>query len=109
MTDASRYSAIESQLKDHLQNQYRQVIDADQRLDAIVQEGHGKFTAITEDPVFNTRARRFRPYWNEIAEQVAALDFSESEDTLQPKLARIVNQLALLSQLVTAFKEKTKG
>lgn len=109
MTDRNdRLAVIETQLKENLQTLYRQVLDADQRLDQLTKSGQGKFSAILDDEHFTTQARRFRPYWNEVAANVADLDFSQAEDALNESLRKVVEQLALLTRLLQTFNQNAR-
>ena len=60
--------AINEQLQETLQTLYRKAIDADAVLDQLQQVQKGKFQAVfAEDSGFETQAKRFSPYVEEIA------------------------------------------
>ncbi len=90
-------------LNDNLKIVYRQALDADNKLDELQQQGHGKFKALfTEEAGFSFEAKRFKPYVLDVAADVEGLSKAEKIDEQQ--LALVVKKLQSLLQLLATFK-----
>ncbi|MFC3033613.1 prephenate dehydrogenase [Pseudoalteromonas fenneropenaei] len=95
--------AVITQLNENLKLLYRQALDADQKLDELHRQGHGKFTALFQaEAGFQVEAKRFKPYVLEVAADVAAL--AESQEIDQQHLAQTVQKLQQLHNLLASFK-----
>ena len=93
------------QLQDNLQLVYRQAIDADNKLNALQQAGHGKFQAVFgKEQGFRTNSNRFLPYVKELAEELE--EMKQDTELDQEGLQLMVKRLALLLQTLQAFKRK---
>ncbi len=101
--------SVHQQLQETLQTLYRKAVDADARLDQLQQQQKGKFAAIfAEDSGFTTRAKRFSPYVEEIAQDWQALKLlpeDEAKTALVPLVKKIELALATLGQF-TAVSQK---
>ncbi|BDM63188.1 hypothetical protein NFHSH190041_06400 [Shewanella sp. NFH-SH190041] len=98
------YTKVLGQLKENLQLAYRQAIDADAKLNALQQAGHGKFKNVFADSLgFLTQSNRFLPYVKELA---AELDEMQSDDTGPEELELMVKRLGILLQTLQAFKKR---
>ena len=101
--------SVHQQLQETLQTLYRKAVDADARLDQLQQQQKGKFAAIfAEDSGFTTRAKRFSPYVEEIAQDWQALKTlpeEEAKSALVPLVKKIELALATLGQF-TAVSQK---
>ena len=101
--------SVHQQLQETLQTLYRKAVDADARLDQLQQQQKGKFAAIfAEDSGFTTRAKRFSPYVEEIAQDWQALKTLPEEQAkaaLVPLVKKIELALATLGQF-TAVSQK---
>ncbi|CCQ11138.1 hypothetical protein PALB_20120 [Pseudoalteromonas luteoviolacea B = ATCC 29581] len=90
-------------LNENLKQLYRQALDADQKLDELQRQGHGKFTALFQnDAGFRVEAKRFKPYVLDVAADVSAL--SESEQVDEEMLKKTVAKLQQLHSLLASFK-----
>lgn len=101
--------SVHQQLQETLQTLYRKAVDADARLDQLQQQQKGKFAAIfAEDSGFTTRAKRFSPYVEEIAQDWQALKTlpeDEAKAALVPLVKKIELALTTLGQF-TAVSQK---
>lgn len=96
-------NSVISELNNNLKVLYRQAIDADGKLDALQQQGKGKFkTLFNDDSGFAIEAKRFKPYVLEVASEVEAL--STQEDIDQTLLKSVVIKMQHLHQLLASFK-----
>lgn len=95
--------SIIEKLNENLKVAYRQAVDADNKLDQLQKEGHGKFAALfAKDEVFGFEAKRFKPYVLDIAADVDAL--SQQDELDQQKLKTAVVKLQKVLELLSAFK-----
>ncbi|MGB3726324.1 MAG: hypothetical protein WA981_11200 [Glaciecola sp.] len=98
-------SNIISALNDNLKLIYRKSVDADAALNNLQNSGKGKFNTIFgDDTAFTTRAKRFGPYVEEIAEDVSHL-VDADEATLGKALPNIVKKLELMLTTLEQFKQ----
>tara|TARA_B100001094_G_C18192076_1_gene807976 strand:- start:1320 stop:1667 length:348 start_codon:yes stop_codon:yes gene_type:complete len=85
-----------AKLQAHLKLLYQRAIDADQQLEGLHQQGHGKFSAILNQPtLFSTQADRFQPYVFELAEKVSQLEKEMHQDQIN-LILRCMQELTLL-------------
>ena len=89
--------SVHQQLQETLQTLYRKAVDADARLDQLQQQQKGKFAAIfAEDSGFTTRAKRFSPYVEEIAQDWQALK-TLPEDEAKAAAKRLADEEARIA------------
>lgn len=97
--------AIFSKLAENMQLIYRKAIDADSALDQLQKDGKGKFERIFEDDAgFNTDGKRFLPYVEELALEIAALS-NKDEDIVKQSLPAVVKKMELLLSTLGQFKQ----
>jgi len=95
-------------LNDNLRVIYRKAVDADASLDALAAKGKGKFDTIFSDGSgFSTRSKRFVPYVEELAGEVAPLVKAEQE-TLYKNLPEVVAKIELMLKTLQQFKQTLK-
>ncbi|MDV6316828.1 hypothetical protein [Idiomarina sp. HP20-50] len=94
--------SVENKLQEHLQQLYRQVIDADQYLDDLRQQGKAKFQGVfAEQTVFESTGNRFQPYLNEI---VANFEKWQQDKEDEQQLQLLVQQLQLMTETLARLK-----
>ncbi|MCC2617917.1 hypothetical protein LJ739_16815 [Aestuariibacter halophilus] len=100
---------ILDKLAENLQHIYRQAIDADDALAKLAQQGHGKFQNVfAADAGFSVASKRFMPYVEEVAKQVAEL--SDADDkVLKAALPALVKKIELLHVTLANFKSSLKA
>ncbi|MFC3121184.1 hypothetical protein [Agaribacter flavus] len=92
-------------LNTNLEQAYRKAVDADNSLNALQQDGKGKFTTIFgDDTPFTTRSKRFISYVQELAEDIQALKTLEDEQ-VKASLPSVVKKLELLLTTLGKFKQ----
>ncbi len=92
-----------SQLDNNLKELYRKALDADQLLDQLQQQGHGKYQSIfPADGLFQVDSNRFMPYLSESAELVAAIRQTQQFNTATLEL--VVKQLKQLHLTLANFR-----
>ncbi|GLR72638.1 hypothetical protein [Agaribacter marinus] len=92
-------------LHTNLEQTYRKAVDADNSLNALQQDGKGKFSTIFgDDSPFTTRSKRFIGYVQELAEDIQALKALD-EDALKAQLPTVVKKLELLLATLSQFKQ----
>lgn len=95
-------------LNENLRVIYRKSVDADAALQALQTKGKGKFEAIFSDGSgFSTRNKRFGPYVEELAGEIAPLAEAEQE-TINQALPPIVKKMELLLTTLAQFKQTLK-
>ncbi|MEO2268671.1 prephenate dehydrogenase [Pseudoalteromonas sp. YIC-656] len=97
-------NSIIEKLNDNLKLAYRQALDADQKLDQLQKDGHGKFQALfNEDAGFSFEAKRFKPYVLDVAADVDTLSQNDELDPelLKTTVLKLQNLLALLATFKT--------
>lgn len=95
-------------LNDNLRTIYRKAVDADAALNALSSKGKGKFDSIFADGSgFTTRSKRFGPYVEELAGEVAAVAESNQEE-LNQALPVIVPKIELILTTLQKFKKTLK-
>lgn len=96
-------------LAENMQVIYRKAIDADNSLNKLQQSGQGKFNLIfPQDAGFSVSSKRFMPYVEELAKQVAELA-EAGQQKLQIALPDIVRKMELLLKTLTQFQQSIKG
>ena len=96
-------------LTENMQLIYRKAIDADQALDKLQQTGKGKFANVfAADAGFTVQSKRFMPYVEELASDVAGLSNLASED-LQQRLPTIVKKMELLLKNLRQFPSQPQS
>tara|TARA_B100000700_G_scaffold83753_1_gene94293 strand:- start:687 stop:1007 length:321 start_codon:yes stop_codon:yes gene_type:complete len=94
---------VDKQLQEHLRVLYRQVVDADQYLDDLREQGKAKFDSIfIEQTAFETKGNRFQPYLQEVTKNVEAWQLERDNEAL---LKTIVEQLQLLTETLARLKQ----
>lgn len=100
-------SIIEA-LNDNLKLIYRKAVDADLALQNLQQKGKGKFkTIFDESSGFTSSSKRFGPYVEELAGEVAIL-VDADKATLNEKLPVLVKKIELILQTLEQFKHTLK-
>jgi hypothetical protein len=95
-------------LNENLRVIYRKSVDADAALNTLSAKGKGKFNTIfAEGSGFKARSKRFAPYVEELAGEVAPLVDAEPE-TLNMALPEIVQKIELLLTTLQQFKQTLK-
>lgn len=95
-------------LNENLRVIYRKAVDADAALNTLSAKGKGKFNTIfAEGSGFTARSKRFAPYVEELAGEVAPLLDANSE-TLNKALPDIVKKIELLLTTLQQFKATLK-
>lgn len=95
-------------LNDNLRVIYRKAVDADAALNALSAKGKAKFNTIfAEGSGFSTRSKRFGPYVEELAGEVAAL-VDANQEKLNIDLPEIVKKIELLLTTLQQFKQTLK-
>ena len=91
-------------LTENMQIIYRKAIDADQSLARLQQSGKGKFNHVfTDEAGFTVQSKRFMPYVEELATQVAQLHNASAEQ-VEAQLADIVRKMELMLITLGQFK-----
>lgn len=99
---------IQQKLKENVQLIYRKAIDADNLLTSLQQQGKGSFTHVfADDAGFTVKSKRFGPYVEELAKEVAALEQLDQEQ-LQPALSSVVNKIGQLFATLANFQQNVK-
>ncbi len=94
------FDTIIEQYRSSLQTAYRQAVDADTLLEQLQKEGQGKFAAIfREDAGFRSRANRFTPYVQELAEQLQSFEQQPDPEALPTMVRQLELLLSTLAQL----------
>ncbi|GAA5215491.1 prephenate dehydrogenase [Corallincola platygyrae] len=105
----SEHAALYEHLSNNLKQAYRQAIDADAILNEMLKLDVGKFNAVfTEESGFETESVRFKPYVEELAEQMEGLKTLEGE-TFEQALKAWVGKLELLLRTLAEFKRNLKS
>lgn len=100
--------SVVEKLKENLQIIYRKAIDADEKLNVLHQQGKGQFKTIFEaNSGFKVSSKRFKPYVDELMEEVAALESAKAED-LQQTLPIIVKKIEVCFKTLASFQESLR-
>ena len=96
-------------LAENMQLIYRKAIDADDSLNKLQQTGKGKFNYIfSEEAGFAVQSKRFMPYVEELAKEVAELANGDTQ-TLQQNLPAVVKKMELLLTTLGQFQQTLKS
>ena len=99
---------VVSQLKENAQVIYRKSIDADAQLNQFQNDGKGKFKTIFSDTAgFSVRSKRFKPYVDELMQDIAALEQLEPVK-LQEKLPPIVKKMEQFFLTLSQFQDSLR-
>lgn len=103
-TSENAMHSLFEKLTENMQIIYRKAIDADQSLAQLQQSGKGKFNHIfSDDAGFTVQSKRFMPYVEELANDIAQLDSIEPP-VLQQSLPAIVKKMEMLLSTLAQFK-----
>jgi hypothetical protein len=95
-------------LSENIQIIYRKSIDADQVIGRLQHDGKGKFTTIfSKDAGFSAHSRLFKPYVQELAEEVLALE-QQSELAIKTQLPSIVKKIELMLTTLSQFQKSAR-
>lgn len=95
-------------LSENVQVIYRKAIDADQIISRLQHDGKGKFSAIfAKDAGFTTTSRLFKPYVEELANEVLALE-QKNQDALKEDLPSIVAKIELLLKTLNQLQKTAR-
>lgn len=100
-------SIIQS-LSENVQVIYRKSIDADLIISRLQHDGKGKFSAIfAKDAGFTTSSRLFKPYVEELAKEVLAM---EQQDPVRVKeqLPSLVKKIELILKTLNQFQKTAR-
>ena len=96
---------ILQKLSENVQLIYRKSIDADEIINKLQSSGKGKFKSIfAADSGFSTQSNYFKPYVEELAQDVASLS-ELSEAQLKQSLPTIVKKIEQLYTTMTDFQQ----
>lgn len=97
-------------LEENLKDLYRKAIDADDKINHLKKQGHGKFEAIfNKEQGFKTSANKFMPYLEEVAENILKIKESgQPAEQQQADIEKVVKQLHLLHSTIANFSEAVK-
>ena len=104
----SNRNKVIAALNENLRVVYRKAVDADAALDKLLASGKGKFNTIFADDIgFATNSKRFGPYVEELAGEVAGL-VNANENEWSKKLPSIVSKLEAMLTTLEQFKHSVK-
>lgn len=96
---------ILQKLSENVQIIYRKSIDADEIISKLQSSGKGKFKSIfAADSGFSTQSNYFKPYVEELAQDVTSLS-ELSEAQLKQSLPTIVKKIEQLYTTMTDFQQ----
>ncbi|MDF2177909.1 hypothetical protein P2G88_06560 [Aliiglaciecola sp. CAU 1673] len=102
-------NSILEKLKENTQVIYRKALDADQTLGRLHQAGQGKFVQIfPQDAGFSVTSKRFQPYVEELAKDIAELESLNEQGPFETKLAVVVQKMEQLFSTLSRFKESLR-
>lgn len=95
-------------LNDNLRIVYRKAIDADATLNALQASGKGKFETIFDKSAgFESSSKRFQPYVEELAGNVARL-VDADQASLEANLPALVKKIDIMLTTLDKFKQSLK-
>lgn len=104
----SKQQTIIEALNDNLRLIYRKAVDADAALQKLQSSGKGKFNTIfAEDAGFAANSKRFGPYVEELAGEVAGL-VDASEAQFAQALPKLVKKIETMLTTLEQFKHSVK-
>ena len=100
-------SIIQS-LSENVQVIYRKAIDADQVISRLQHDGKGKFSAIfAKDAGFTISSRLFKPYVEELANDVLALE-QKDQVAVKEQLPSMVKKIELILKTLNQFQKTAR-
>ena len=95
-------------LSENVQVIYRKSIDADQVISRLQHDGKGKFSVVfAEDAGFITSSRLFKPYVEELANEVLGLE-QKNQDALKEQLPNLVKKIELMLKTLNQFQKTAR-
>jgi hypothetical protein len=95
-------------LSENVQVIYRKSIDADQVISRLQHDGKGKFSAVfAKDAGFTTSSRLFKPYVEELANEVLALE-KITQESLKEQLPSLVVKIELMLKTLNKFQKTAR-
>jgi ABC-type Zn uptake system ZnuABC Zn-binding protein ZnuA len=95
-------------LSENVQVIYRKSIDADQVISLLQHDGKGKFSDIfAKDAGFSISSRLFKPYVEELASEVLALE-KINQDAIKEKLPSLVKKIELMLKTLNKFQKTAR-
>jgi hypothetical protein len=95
-------------LSENVQIIYRKSIDADQIISRLQHDGKGKFSAVfAEDAGFSTSSRLFKPYVEELANEVLGLE-PKDQDAVKEQLPSLVRKIELMLKTLNKFQKTAR-
>tara|TARA_R110002167_G_scaffold44764_4_gene134637 strand:- start:46 stop:354 length:309 start_codon:yes stop_codon:yes gene_type:complete len=95
-------------LSENVQLIYRKSIDADQVISRLQHDGKGKFSAVfAKDAGFTTSSRLFKPYVEELANEVLALEQLD-EAAVKAQLPNLVKKMELLLKTLNQLQKTAR-
>jgi len=95
-------------LSENIQVIYRKSIDADHVISRLQHDGKGKFSAVfAENAGFTTSSRLFKPYVEELANQVLALE-QTTQESLKEQLPSLVMKIELMLKTLNKFQKTAR-
>lgn len=95
-------------LSENVQLIYRKSIDADQVISRLQHDGKGKFSAVfAKDAGFTTSSRLFKPYVQELANEVLALEQLD-EAAVKAQLPNLVKKMELLLKTLNQLQKTAR-
>ena len=100
---------VQQKLIENLQLIYRKSVDADDLLNKLQQQGKGSFSHVFADDVgFQVKSKRFKPYVEELAQEVARLEQLDNA-ALQQVLPAVVNKIGQMFATLANFQQNLKA
>ncbi|WP_299073649.1 hypothetical protein [uncultured Paraglaciecola sp.] len=101
-------NSIIQSLSENIQVIYRKSIDADQIISHLQHDGKGKFSAIfAEEAGFTTSSRLFKPYVEELAKEVLALE-TNTQEAIKLQLPAMVKKIELMLTTLEQFQKTAR-
>lgn len=95
-------------LSENVQLIYRKSIDADQVISRLQHDGKGKFSAVfAKNAGFTTSSRLFKPYVEELANEVLALEQLD-EAAVKAQLPNLVKKMELLLKTLNQLQKTAR-
>jgi hypothetical protein len=95
-------------LSENVQVIYRKSIDADQVISRLQHDGKGKFSAVfAEDAGFIISSRLFKPYVEELANEVLALE-KIPQESVKEQLPSLVMKIELMLKTLNKFQKTAR-
>jgi hypothetical protein len=95
-------------LSENVQVIYRKSIDADQVISRLQHDGKGKFSAVfAEGAGFTTSSRLFKPYVEELANEVLALE-QTTQESIKKQLPSLVMKIELMLKTLNKLQNTAR-